>query len=78
MQATDSFDLAVQDNVDKYKVLPVLQQVMEPEEKRTAVGIVNRHNCTWSVDCMKELVNKLTVTLHIRFALHPSGDLAFN
>ena len=61
MQAVDSFDLVVQDNVDSYKLLPALWQAMEEEEKRTAVEIVNKDNGTWSVDCMKELVNKLTV-----------------
>ena len=40
-----------------------LWQAMEPEQKRAAVEIVNKHNGAWSVDCMKELVDKLTVSL---------------
>ena len=42
---------------------PELWQAMEPEQKRAAVEIVNKHNGAWSVDCMKELVDKLTVFL---------------
>ena len=50
MQSADSFDLVVQDNVDKYEHLPALWQAMEPEQKRAAVKIVNIHNDALSVD----------------------------
>ena len=63
MQPADSFDLVVQDNVDKYKLLPALWQAIPPEEKKTAVEIVQRNNGAWSVDCMTELAKKLTLSL---------------
>ncbi|KAL7528028.1 LOW QUALITY PROTEIN: hypothetical protein ACHAXR_004391, partial [Thalassiosira sp. AJA248-18] len=62
MQASDSFKLVTQDNVDEYTLLPAIWQAMVPEEKKKAVEIYRKHN-SWSPDCLVELKNEFAITM---------------
>ena len=79
MQAADSFNLVVQDNVnlDVYTLLPAFWQVMLPAEKTLAVKIVKKYGKNaWNVDCCRELSSRLKVKLAELPSLQPCIFLA--
>ena len=63
MQASDSFDLVTQSNVDDYRLLPALWQAMVPQEKFKAVSVFHSHDCMWTPGYVMELKNNFYFTL---------------
>ena len=70
--SSDSFDLRDTINVDKYSLLPGFWQAMSPEEKRKAVGIVNKYEGNaWGLDCCVELSTELAIPIKDLNQLQP-------
>ena len=69
MTASDSFDLVVQNNTDPYHLLPLLWQAMLPCDKRMAMSIFESHGKMWNVECVREMMSTLLVTVKEMSAL---------
>ena len=81
MQASDSFDLVTQDevDVDLYLLLPALWQAMSTADKTEAVRIVKSYeNNAWDIDCCRELASALTVNMSDLQSLQPAIFLAID
>ena len=61
MNAADSFDLVLKDNIDPYLLLPALWQAMTPEDKRKAMSIYVNHGKSWSVECIQDMMDGLVI-----------------
>ena len=59
LQAADCFDLITQDKVDEYQLLPLSWQAMPSEHKQLAVSIFEKHEKSWTADCVVELRDSL-------------------
>jgi hypothetical protein len=63
MTASDLFNLVMQSNADEYHLLPALWQAMSPEHKGKAIGIFQKHESTWNVECIIELKSALGLAM---------------
>lgn len=73
LQASDSFHLIKQNaEIDEYTLLPAFWQAMAPEDKKLAVEIVRKHgDNAWDLNCCRELIRSLSLTMSELSALQP-------
>ena len=70
MTAADSFNLVVQDNIDPYKLLPVIWQSMSSDHKHRAMAIYEEHNKEWDVNCITTMMKELLVAFNDIKGIH--------
>ena len=63
LTASDSFDIFKEEHVGPYHLLPAVWQAMTPDEKKTAVSIVEKHSGAWNVECILELRDTLGLSM---------------
>ena len=63
MHASEYFDLMNQSKVDEYQLLPVLWQVMVPEDKSKVLSVFRSRDCMWTPSFVMDLKNNFHLTL---------------